>query len=310
MRNFKKKYFWVILVLFVWLIFANQIIVNVFLASSYRVKKINFDEVARKDTVYTIVSAETAIGDLFDKFSIKGGAFCAVEGEHSNRKVELILKSSKNAYQVEAVSEIRPDFYYTYSDKIKMHSNVGFQAMFSTLNLPDGIYDLYVEVAENDEVYGVGATGFRYIKDNMGFRPYEYGEVKKVSEAQKSDDIVFRVDSISFNNGTLNFGGWQLLKSSESALNDIYIEISDLTGIVKTLEVKKRIRTDIAWAYNSNDYLISGIYGEYHNINLDDGEYLLKIIVKENDSGKYYLSDEYEKIIIENGKIILNEHNK
>ena len=178
--NFKKISFIVgFILLSIWLISANFFIGNFFVPKENRITKSDLNYWLSKENreVTVLLNKGYETGKFFDTFILYGGAFCErEEGTSGNkaRTIHVILSSDSNTYVSEAINVIRVDVFTKFKDSKKMYNGeVGFQAEFSTIAMKDGIYDLYIYVKENDDIYGINNTGLKYIRDKNGFRELE-----------------------------------------------------------------------------------------------------------------------------------------
>lgn len=306
MRRDKKIYLSIIFVVLIWLVCANHIVANLFVDESNRLKKINLENVEKQDLVFAGITKGTDSGDIFDRYSMTGMAFCAMKPgtTNTNRKINLILKSDKVAYGIEAVSAPRTDLYEEYYESIPLYNgSLGFSAVFSTINIPNGIYEVALQVVENEVNFGFSETGCQYIKDNQGFRPYK-GEVKLSSDTENVGEGCFWADSLTLKKGVLDFSGWQSM--DESASQAVYLQITNEKGALMTFKLSRNIRADVADFLQNDAHLISGISGTYENVNLTDGEYEVRIIIQSQD--QYYVSSDFEKFRVASGTITEREH--
>lgn len=301
----KGKYI-IVLLLLGWLLAANQIVTKICVDKEQRLIKFDFNEEKSQNVVHTFAISINDEEDIFDTVTLNGVAFCTNdEGTmQNNREIEIILKSKDSAYKVSGTSCPRPDIYAWLYDKMPLFgAEIGFQASFSTLNLPYDIYELYLGVKENEQIFGIGKTNFTYIKNRNGFKNY-YEEINDLK--LKEAEIVFRLDNISLDNRVLELNGWQYMNETNSELEKVYFQIIKDNTELYTIAARTNIRSDIAEAFGNNEYIKSGIGGEYENLDLDDGEYLIKVIVQIDNN--YYVSNELEKFTIQNQTVVEREH--
>lgn len=159
------------------LIMASDLVVAMFLPSDFVAKKVDIDEYSEIDNeAICIVKDECEIGDIFEKYVIRGAAFCEMEAgsDNNNRTIELFLVSDKYSYKIVGGSAIRVDVYHELEgEKSMANGNIGFQTTFSTINIHNGTYELMAYVCENDEVRGFASFNVYYDKDKNGFRRHE-----------------------------------------------------------------------------------------------------------------------------------------
>ena len=287
-----------ILILVLWLFKSNGIIASVFVDNEKRLKEVDISQYSSVSRVYPYVSGQSDRGDYIDTYSITGAAFCETEATNYLREVELILKSEKGAYAIKAAPSEDISFYDQFQDIKQIRGNeIGFRVNFSTINLPSGIYELYIYVRETEDIYGIGNSGYKYIKDKAGFRSFDYGQqIDLDSDCFIETDIPFAYDAVTNNeDGTTYIGGWQALKKSESSDTSVYIEIKTSDGC-RYFEVEKAIRKDIMVALGDN-YMMSGMHNSLDTRLFEPGNYRTRVVVRYG--GKYYISSRSESVLIQ-----------
>lgn len=179
---------------------------------------------------------------------------------------------------------------------------MGFQSEFSTINLPEGVYELYIYVLENEETYGIVNTGKKYIKDQNGFHMYnKYGEeVNLPIDTFEINDIVFRLDNFSINsNRQVCVNGWGFLNDITCSDTNVYMILNSPHRKNIIIELEKELRTDVSSVYGEQ-YSMCGFKGILNpDILLEDGVYLMSYIIEKD--GRYYISSEVEQLIITDG---------
>lgn len=306
-----------VIILFSWFFIANNVVVYFLVDSSNRLTSIPFrkyDNLVGTSIVYTKVDSGMELGDFAERFSIKGGAFCETSVRNPAREIKLILKSDTRAFETAGVSTVRVDLYYDFLATKNISGqggDIGFQADFSTINLPDDVYELYIYVKENEDTYGYTNTGQKYIKDSNGFYIYDkYGKVISIPENGFEDGhITFWVDTFYVNSdGGIVTNGWGFLRGSQSSETDIYIILYDSQGGNISVELQQELRPDVSDIYGEQ-YLMSGFRAIMDlECSLEDGIYVAKYLVKNN--GRYYISSEIEKIVILDRTVVEKVHMK
>lgn len=286
-----------ILILVLWLFKSNGIIASIFVDNEKRLNEVDIFQYSSVSRVYPYVSGQSDRGDYFDTYSITGAAFCESEASDYLREVELILKSEKGAYAIKAAPSDDTRFYEQFQDIKQIRGKgIGFRVNFSTINLPSGIYELYIYVRETEDIYGISNSGYKFIKDKDGFRSFDYGQqIDLDSDCFIETDIPFAYDVVTNNeDGTTYIGGWQALEKSESSETSVYIAIETADGS-KYFEVEKAIRKDIMMAFGDN-HMMSGMHKSLDTISFKPGNYHTRVVVKYD--GKYYISSRSENVLI------------
>lgn len=178
-KNKKRKNKYYILVIFLltfvlWMVFATDIIVK--LNGADLVKKCSLSDFLQKDDVIFAVDIIAENGDMLETVSIQGWSFVETDTDNTNRETRLVFENEKNAYEVLVKTEdmcTRTDVLNVFSDKkFGINKSVAFIYEFSTLQMKNGIYNIYIYVWENEENYGIADTGIQVKKDGASFKIY------------------------------------------------------------------------------------------------------------------------------------------
>ena len=147
----------IITLLVIWLFVSN----NVMLLSQETVlKKIN-DMPEDKSVVYKSVGDYQTRDDLFEYVTIAGWAFCETDKENPDRYVNILLKQADGDSKYEVISRIgtRDDIQHSFPELHIKGYQLDFFAHFSTINLPNGLYQIYLYCWENEDDHGAVNTG-------------------------------------------------------------------------------------------------------------------------------------------------------
>lgn len=150
-KNKKRKNKYYILVIFLltfvlWMVFATDIIVK--LNGADLVKKCSLSDFLQKDDVIFAVDIIAENGDMLETVSIQGWSFVETDTDNTNRETRLVFENEKNAYEVLVKTEdmcTRTDVLNVFSDKkFGINKSVAFIYEFSTLQMKNGIYNIYI----------------------------------------------------------------------------------------------------------------------------------------------------------------------
>lgn len=284
--NSKHARFWTIAacVLIIFLVSINSLILLCLPSNQKARKVVNFDMSSNADT-YAGIDVFRYRNDLLETLEITGWTFSSTEKDNSGKRISLMLKSDKNQYIVEDVKvTVREDIYVTFRKTVPMvGKNHGFSAKFSTFNMKDGVYDLYLYSYENPSSYGWYRTGYKVEKhgDKVGQAEMEVIQL----EAETTDQITYAIDSFMVDElGTAKISGWGLIKNDEDIRN-YYLEITDDDNITQYYSLNVTSRYDIAHAYGDR-YMESGIWLTMSSKDLPEGKMKLRLAI-ETENGVF-----------------------
>lgn len=166
-----KKYILAMTAFIIYLLCANSIILSFF--SDERLVRVNFSEIQSNSEVYYNMDSLEELGGLLERYYAQGWAYCETETDNTGKTISIILKNTSNdlCYKIDSVAGERADVYGVFRDEKKIYNEMnGLECQFSSINIKNGIYELYLYVKENDVNYGLTNTGYRYVKDRGGFR--------------------------------------------------------------------------------------------------------------------------------------------
>lgn len=217
--------------------------------------------------------------------SLSGWAFIPTEISDKNRKVELVLLSPEHTYSVEVVeTQSRPDVVAACQNILKQgnKNDMGFQTGFSSIEIEDGIYTLYIACQENEQDYGLIFTGKQFVKNGRIFEEYIFRSVERESiTAEKKLDYC-SVDSVLAAQNLLTISGWGFINGQNCLEQEVFIQLTDGAQEVAytTQSVQRR---DVAQAYENDDYMLSGYRTAIPLDNLEPGNYGVEIIIKNKE---------------------------
>lgn len=153
------------------------------------------------------------------EYVINGGAFLETFQDNSNREVTLLFENIERndiVYRIGTDLYSRPDVYSHKQEQFHLNKDYryGFFTAFSPAVMKDGVYEVYIEVDENEQDQGTFYTGMAYEKAGKIFKELEdfsllSGVVNLFGE--EVDDARAYATGISVNH-ELNFAwssGWK-----------------------------------------------------------------------------------------------------
>ncbi len=127
----------------------------------WKSKPIQFEIYANK--FYTVSDTRSPLA------VIDGWAYSSPLGNKSNKWMSVILKGAQSAYEFGAAVIPHSDITSYQNPALKdVTGNTGFFCKFYTDTFPDGEYDMYLYVVENEEDYGIVRIPYTIIKDENG----------------------------------------------------------------------------------------------------------------------------------------------
>lgn len=185
---------------------------------------------------------------LTEQVLFDGYALCLTEKPNDSRTVELLFISDKNAWAISAVPEqynlicltgerlnnyaifesLFQDFHFNVSDRY------GFAANFSTLNMPNGSYELGIHVTENEVDWGFTRTGLMFVKKNRSFTLLPSKDiVPEDFDPKEADtkDVSGEIEHAQLlGNGSSLIEGWISANDYNENEGHVILEISDSLG--------------------------------------------------------------------------------
>lgn len=109
-------------------------------------------------------------GEGKGSYTFNGWAYSYQEKNSGNKAISVVLKDTNSdicyVYEQEATS--RPDVFNAFASSGQIvGNNHGFNAKFSIEPIPDGQYDLYIYIVENDECKCLVDMKMRFVKDGL-----------------------------------------------------------------------------------------------------------------------------------------------
>lgn len=292
--NIKKwAYLIVMLAFLLYLIFANNLIAKIS-NGPYQIKSVNPEVIEMHDLVYYGLNQVYIQNDFTERVYFDGWAFCETINNNRDKYVSVILKSDKETLEIQGLKTVNSNIYdYYKNNSVKINGVMhGFNILFSTVGIKNGIYDLYIYVKENDINYGAISTGIKFIKDRNGFRELKNEPIQNFPEAKTTDNMRFEFDSVTIKEREMKFKGWGVLFDADTRKSKVYLEVCDNKENVYIYKIAQSVRKDIAEAYNTDKYILSGIQGTLDLGQIPDGPIELRFIVENDD---FYRSSQVKK---------------
>lgn len=294
-------YLGVTLLLICYLLIANQI-VYLFRSTETDLHKVDGVEQFQTTALgYCKVEESEYKGGEMEDFRLYGWAYA--EGNEKNlpingKRVDILLQNLRGkVYQANAAVTIRPDIFYSETEigHKPISGYTGFEAIFSTLLLPKGTYNVQIFVHENEEVSALLETGIELKKTWSGVFDQSSERIDSISDLRETDEITFALDQFALDeNGKLLVRGWGILQDIVYGDVQMLLQIMDSNGVKATYQLTSIERADIQQAFG-DQYLNSG-FSQVVVLpdKFDLGEMRVRFILK-NDGIAYLSAQEIKK---------------
>lgn len=304
--NRKKAFFsgyiiiWVLLIIY--LRFSNQII-SLGIPDEQLMKKVDIDEYTSTTIpIFYLEEPLEHIGGMYEYSYCAGWAFCETDFENSDKRISIVLKNVDNnlAFACEIIPYLRKDVYDTFKNIRNIYNGmVAINYKYSTLNLPNGIYEMLIYVKENEYDYGITSTDYYYKKTSTNFVRVdkegnelvlsENGEILAnevvVSVENISEQGKWNIDNITKAEESLTISGWASYSSETNNNQEIYIAVNYIDGSVKYYTTQSVSRSDVATYFNDESYMKCGFKTTISDENINE-VYSISLVAKVDE--KYY----------------------
>lgn len=311
----------IIWALFLLYLFMSTKIVMLFVPESELLKTASNDVYysTQKPIFAFDVKPEYCAG-FYEYVYISAWAFCETEYDNSNKTTGIVLRNVDNdkSYIFETTPDKRLDVYNAYKTTKNIYNEkVSLDSKFSTLNLPYGIYELYVRVVENQMDFGTVSTGMYFEKQADNFIQVD----KKGNEITytSSGDVIAReaeidlenysakgnwvIDSAKKTDSYMIITGWASYSPETNPEQDIICAVTFEDSSIKYYTTQKIIRSDVATHFGDESYSNCGFKTV---IPLEDDKEMYSLSLIAEIDGKYYPIAFDAKIIQETDSIELS----
>lgn len=255
------------------------------------VSHVRFDNGWRNKKVFFSVGEIYSQNDWAETIVVKGWAFVETEGDNEDRYVSLILKNEKDCYEMKCKPPedqstydfeiVRKDVPQAYPDKKIPSPAVGFLCDFSTINVKNGIYKIYLLCHENGADYGISTTDIWIEKDGSNIKLYDW-KSERIGKKTKTQPDLCRSSMEAYEvDGNVAVRGWAFAEGQNCDTQKIYLELYKAEGddpITYTTDVQTR--TDVGDYFSDARYNESGFVAKIPEEELPDGLYTLRVLVE------------------------------
>ncbi|MEA5010980.1 MAG: hypothetical protein VB100_04575 [Angelakisella sp.] len=281
----KKKLLYVCLIIcFIIMLFASNYFV-MHMTSDYHLKEDSLTNYSYKNEVYFALDKKSK-SNIWGKSQIGGWAFCTSNSQNENRLLTFLFKSPNQTYSLQTTYLIDRQAVLDDYKKIGIvmtNPIIGYDRDFSTINMKQGIYQLYVYCYENEQDYGLTKTNYFFEKKGTSFAPYEWKS--KIVEAKTvvtpNENAVAILDVAKIKGECLELTGWAIIQGEDSSNQVVYAKVTG-NGLGKTFNTLDYRRISIADAYSDERYADCGYTALIPLDNIDNGLLTVEIIVENN----------------------------
>ena len=284
----------VVVCLIVWLNISNDTIA--YLSGLDEVEEVEISLYERKDPIYWVIDSFEARGDMLESVNVRGWAFAETLDKNSDRYMELVFRGNPKSYCLTpslpedlgayGLYVIRDDVQEVYSDLNIPRDEVGFISTFTTIDMLDGIYDVYIYCSENNENYGIVDTGLVMNKKGaeISLTNWTARPMDDIVAANQKKEAVTHIDSIQRNEEQVSIWGWAIPDFKNADYNifeqKIYLQITDESKKIYQYETKRLMRKDVAEAYGNPEMMDCGFNTVICLDDLPDGGGEVQLLIK------------------------------
>ncbi len=149
----KKQHTFIVIAIFVLLavlllLFSTKIALFI---SGFHMEKNPADTIAQNNDVKAWVDRFTSPEGIFKAVEVNGWAINPSHSTETEKHITVILKAADYYYEVKTEVYNRPDLVEHFTDLKLDERDLGYKAVFSTLAVEDGEYELFVKLWQGNE---------------------------------------------------------------------------------------------------------------------------------------------------------------
>ncbi len=252
----KNKLIYIIFILlFIFiLVFSNNFVI--YFTGKKSPKEIDINTLTFNSNVSLAVDFYNVYNNMTEDVAINGWAFCETEDSNENKTISVLLRGDKKTYSVKT-DLISRNLQDSFPDYKIYGTNHGYGTEFSTLILPNGIYEVLLYDYENESNSGIGRTGRKLIKNKDGIKEY-MPQIRddidiELDLSNISSSIKNSVSILEFNEDEFLLRGWAFIENETCDLQNVFLGIqesgSDEIDFYDTVSFGRKDTAD----YFSND---------------------------------------------------------
>ena len=249
------------------------------------------------------------MGNVLEEYRISGWAFTPQTSNlsptsddarylNSDKSISLFLtcvdSNSEKMYPVLTSTTLREDIFSQFHKKTSISGIYhGFSAEFSTLHLPDGIYQLCINTKENNDLAAFSPTDVFFEKRGRSFTQISYlDEISLPSNIEITSNVNFGIDAVSFDK--MQIDGWTLMANVDMSSTSSYLLFTLPSGEQHVYRINRiNFRNDLSSALKNDTFQFAGFKTKLPE-NIKDKEYFdLQTMIEFN--GNFYLSEKIRR---------------
>ncbi len=293
-----KLFIGVAILLFIILVYVslNKCVAH-FLNEELQLKKIDFEDYNCDTHVFLYMNPFEYFEDdnLFETMRCTGWAFIPSSEDNADTHTFLILKGKKGSYITADCGGFYDEIHNTLKEWKDIPGSFNqFWADFSTINLPDDIYDIYIYIEDGKKTKGISQTNYAFKK--KGIHLYNYTPhcniIPNFSIPETEDNAVNGWVNVACEPEYVQVSGWATLDSIPPEDTKYFVLFKGNNGSSVTVEAIKTCRTDVVRTLNDPLYTESGYCCGIETEQLPDSAGTVSLIIQYQD--KYYQSGSQE----------------
>ena len=239
-------------------------IVSLFFPRAVRLQKANFDDYADAGRAYALINEiEFLDDDILERINCSGWAFAETEESNEGKIGRFILKGRNHCYMTSKwmfrQSSIQ-NYGLSWGKNIQGTKN-GYAQTFSTVQLPDDVYEIYIYLEENENTKGIVDTGAGFRKNGIHMESFTDMEFCDTPDLEKME--------VGFDHGWwdiyqedthLRIQGWQIKEGIPSEEFTYYVVFEGENGKTVTAKMPSRNHIGLGEDYGM-EYVTSGFIG-------------------------------------------------
>ena len=271
----------------------NSIVSYFLLSPEEKVIRVDFNDYADVGKAYALINNIDILNeDIKERINCNGWAFVETQDSNAEKTGNLILKGRKNCYmtaelpfRISTIQQAMPNW-----KKIQGDSN-NYALTFSTLQLPDDIYEIYIYVEENENAKGIVDTGAGFRKEGVdiqSFTDVTFCDIPKIEESWPVFDHGWWD---MYDEGThLRIQGWEIKEGIASEDFTYYGAFVGENGKVLAFKMPSINHASLGAEFGV-DYISSGFAGYVEYEKLPDSAGVWYMLAEHE--GNWYRTEAY-----------------
>ena len=257
----------------------------------YRIREVIFSDYSMVGPGYALLNnLDYDEADITELICANGWAFAETEDEDSVTTGFLLLNGTKKTFITDECAFRYSDMQTRLSSWKKIRGkNHNFAVFFSTVTLPNDIYEIYIYVIENGKDKGIVDTGKGFIKKGVNIIPFTRTQVQNsIAVEQIPSTFDEGWHTLDNNEGFVDVYGWDVVFGKDSEESTYYVVFVGNNGKNLTRKMPSLISEGVRDKIGNDCYLYSFFRGSVMNTDLPDQSGLYYIAAE--NQGQWYVS--------------------